>query len=194
MTATDIETLRREIEQSDRLDRWKGWGLSRFFLRIRARIAASLRQHPARSMLLIGVTGTDGKTTTTEMIAAILTASGYRVSLINSLGASIAGWRLDPMWHLTTPGPFVLQTLLAWMKRAQSEWVIVEASSHGLTQWRLGGIVFQVGVVTNLAAEHLDYHRDLHQYLMAKGRLIRQVAGSKRASTDRGVGFQGHHT
>ena len=187
MTATDIETLRRELEQSDRLDRWKGWGLSRFSLRIRARIAAGLRQHPARSMSLIGVTGTDGKTTTTEMIAALLAVSGRRVSLVNTLGASIAGRRLDSMWHLTTPGPFVLQTLLAWMKRFRSDWVIIEASSQGLAQWRLGDIVFEVGVVTNLAPEHLDYHRDMHRYLMAKGRLIRQVAGSKRAPTGQGV-------
>ncbi len=187
MIETDIETLRQELEQSDRLDQWKGWGLFRFSLQIRARIAAGLRRHPARSMSLIAVTGTDGKTTTTEMIAALLAASGRRVSLVNTLGASIAGRRLDPMWHLTTPGPFVLQTLLAWMKRFQSDWVIIEASSHGLAQWRLGGLVFKVGVVTNLAPEHLDYHRDLERYVRAKGRLVRQVAGSNRASTGQGV-------
>ncbi|MGB4782529.1 MAG: UDP-N-acetylmuramyl-tripeptide synthetase [Candidatus Methylomirabilis sp.] len=161
--------------------------MARFCLPIRTRMACAWRQHPARLMSIIGVTGTDGKTTTTELIAAILMASGYRVSLINSLGASIAGRRIDSMWHLTTPGPFVLQTLLAWMKRFQSDWVIIETSSHGLAQGRLGGIVFEIGVVTNLAPEHLDYHRDLDRYLRAKGRLIRQVAGSSGAHTGRGV-------
>jgi UDP-N-acetylmuramoyl-L-alanyl-D-glutamate--2,6-diaminopimelate ligase len=130
---------------------------------------------PARSLKIIGVTGTDGKTTTTELIASVFREAGYRISWINSLGAGIAGQWLQSNWRLTTPGPFLLQGLLRRMKRSGSDWVILEATSHGLAQGRLGGIRFNTSVVTNLTPEHLDYHRSFDRYLAAKTILIRNT-------------------
>jgi UDP-N-acetylmuramoyl-L-alanyl-D-glutamate--2,6-diaminopimelate ligase len=171
----DTSSLKRLIALGVKLDEWKPWQLSKGLPRIRAMVARALMGHPGRSLKIVGVTGTDGKTTTTELIAALLSASGRRVSWINSIGASIAGQRLESRWHLTTPGPFVTQGLLRSMKRCGSEWAIIEASSHGLAQWRLGGIAFHVGVVTNLTPEHLDYHHDMDNYAAAKAILLRNV-------------------
>lgn len=180
----EMLSLNRMIALAIRLDEWRPWQLSRGLLRVRAKAACAFMGHPARSLRIAGVTGTDGKTTTTELIAALLSASGRRVSWLNSLGASIAGLRLEPTWHLTTPGPFVIQGLLHWMKRCGSEWVIIEASSHGLAQWRLGGIAFHIGVMTNLSPEHLDYHRDMDNYAAAKEILLKNVIGK---GADKGV-------
>ncbi|HLA82439.1 MAG TPA: UDP-N-acetylmuramoyl-L-alanyl-D-glutamate--2,6-diaminopimelate ligase, partial [Thermoleophilia bacterium] len=149
--------------------------LSKGLTKLRAKSASTFMGYPSRSLKIVGVTGTDGKTTTTELIAALLSASGRRVSCINSIGASIAGQRLESRWNLTTPGPFVIQGLLRSMKRCGSEWAIIEASSHGLAQWRLGGIAFHVGVMTNLTPEHLDYHRGMDRYAAAKAILLRNV-------------------
>ena len=174
-TVQDLGRLKQTIHRGERLDRWRVWQLSKGLLRLRAKVACMVMRHPARSLNIVGVTGTDGKTTTTELTAALLATSGRRVSLINSLGASIVGLRVEPTWKLTTPGPFVLQGLLRWMKRCHSEWVIVEASSHGLAQWRLGGVGFRIAVMTNVTPEHLDYHRDMAGYAAAKAVLIRNV-------------------
>ena len=179
ISADEIRSLKRTIALGMKLDEWRPWQLSKGLTTLRAKAACALMGHPARALKIIGVTGTDGKTTTTELTAAILEASGRRVSWINSIGASICGERLESTWQLTTPGPFVIQGLLHWMKRFNSEWVILEASSHGLVQRRLGGIAFHVGVMTNLTPEHLDYHRDMHNYTAAKAVLLNNVIGKR---------------
>lgn len=178
----EASSLNRMIPLAVRLDEWRPWQLSKGLLRLRAKAACAFMGHPARFLNMIGVTGTDGKTTTTELIAAVLSASGRRVSLINSIGASIDGLRLESTWHLTTPGPFVAQALLRSMRRSGSEWVVIEASSHGLSRWRLDGIAFRIGVVTNVTPEHLDFHRDMESYAAAKALLIKNVIG-KEAET-----------
>jgi UDP-N-acetylmuramoyl-L-alanyl-D-glutamate--2,6-diaminopimelate ligase len=175
ISAHEVRSLKRAIALAVKLDDWKPWQLSKGLLRLRSRAACALAGYPARSLNIIGVTGTDGKTTTTELIAAVLAASGRRVSRINSIGSVIVGLRLESTWRLTTPGPFVTQALLRCMKRFGSEWVIIEASSHGLAQWRLGGIAFRIGVVTNVTPDHLDYHRDMESYAAAKAVLLRNV-------------------
>jgi UDP-N-acetylmuramoyl-L-alanyl-D-glutamate--2,6-diaminopimelate ligase len=175
----ETRSLKRLIALGMKLDEWRLWQLSKGLAKLRAMVACGLMGHPARSLNMVGVSGTDGKTTTTELIAALLAASGRRVSWVNSIGACIAGLRLEPTWHLTTPGPFVTQGLLRSMKRCGSEWAIIEATSHGLAQWRLGGIAFHVGVMTNLTPEHLDYHRDMDRYAAAKAVLVRNVVGTE---------------
>lgn len=173
----EIESLKRTIERGRRLDDWRIWQLSRGLLRLRAKVACACMGYPARSLKIIGVTGTHGKTTTTELMASLFRAAGYRVSWVNSLGASIGGRCLNSTWRLTTPGPFIAQGLLRQMKQCRSDWVILEATSHGLAQCRLGGIAFRGSVVTNLTAAHLDYHGNLEHYLAAKALLIRNTVG-----------------
>jgi UDP-N-acetylmuramoyl-L-alanyl-D-glutamate--2,6-diaminopimelate ligase len=175
MSNHEVRSLKRTLDVCVRLDEWRPWQLSKALAKLRTKAASAFMGYPSRSLKIVGVTGTDGKTTTTELTAAVLAACGQRVSLINSIGASIAGLRLDSTWHLTTPGPFVTQGLLRSMKRCGSEWAIIEASSHGLAHWRLGGIAFHVGVMTNLTPEHLDYHRDMDRYAAAKAILLRNV-------------------
>lgn len=175
LSRSEIGSLSRLIERWRKVDDWRIWQCSKELTRLRARVASTLMGHPARSLKIIGVTGTDGKTTTTELIASVFREAGYGISWINSLGAGIAGQRLQSNWRLTTPGPFLLQGLLRWMKRSGSNWVIIEATSHGLAQGRLGGIRFNTSVVTNLTSEHLDYHRSFERYLAAKAILVRNT-------------------
>jgi len=179
MSNHEVRSLKRTLDVCVQLDEWRPWQLSKGLTKLRAKAASAFMGYPSRSLKIVGVTGTDGKTTTTELTAAVLAACGQRVSLINSIGVSIAGLRLDSTWRLTTPVPFVTQALLYWMKRFRTEWVVLEASSHGLAQSRLGGIAFHIGVITNLTSDHLDYHRDMDSYAAAKAVLLRNVVGTE---------------
>ncbi|MGB9706666.1 MAG: Mur ligase family protein [Microgenomates group bacterium] len=122
---------------------------------------------PSKKLTVIGVTGTDGKTTTVHLIGHILKESGFRSDLISSVSA--------PGLHTTTPDPWVLQKLLRQMSDRGIKYVVLEATSHGLDQHRLWGVKFHLGVVTNVTHEHLDYHKTYENYLRAKAELFRGV-------------------
>ena len=135
--------------------------------------------HPARKLSLIGVTGTNGKTTTTGLIRHLLNA-GWTAGSIGTLGAfdgrgdvvhSTAG-------TLTTPGPIDLQATLATLVERGVERVAMEASSHSLDQGRLDGLRFAAGVFTNLTRDHLDYHGSMESYLAAKLKLGGMLTGT----------------
>jgi UDP-N-acetylmuramoyl-L-alanyl-D-glutamate--2,6-diaminopimelate ligase len=133
--------------------------------------------HPARRLTLVGVTGTNGKTTTTGLIRYLLNASGTSGS-IGTLGAFDG--RGEPVAStagtLTTPGPIDLQATLATFVSRGVERVTMEASSHSLDQGRLDGLVFAAGVFTNLTHDHLDYHGTMEAYLVAKLKLASMLA------------------
>jgi len=128
--------------------------------------------HPARRLTLVGVTGTNGKTTTTGLIRHLLNANGSSGS-IGTLGAFDG--RGEPVTStagaLTTPGPIDLQATLAAFVTRGVDRVTLEASSHSLDQGRLDGLVFAAGVFTNLTHDHLDYHGTMEAYLVAKLKL-----------------------
>ncbi len=133
---------------------------------------------PQRGMRLIAVTGTDGKTTTVQMLAAVLRADGRRVGLISTVGASINpdstggnGQQMDLAAHVSTPGPWQIYQLVRDMRRAGVKDVVIETTSHGLHQRRMAGLRFAVGIITNISPEHLDYHKTLSAYATAKLRL-----------------------
>jgi UDP-N-acetylmuramoyl-L-alanyl-D-glutamate--2,6-diaminopimelate ligase len=128
--------------------------------------------HPARRLTLVGVTGTNGKTTTTGLIRHLLNASGASGS-IGTLGAFDGQGKpvASTAGTLTTPGPIDLQATLATMVERGVDHVIMEASSHSLDQGRLDGLLFAAGVFTNLTRDHLDYHSTMESYLAAKLRL-----------------------
>lgn len=130
---------------------------------------------PAQKLKVIGVTGTDGKTTTVHMIWQVLTAAGFKTGLISSLGAKFDEKIEDTGFHVTTPSPFALQRLLAKMVDEKTEFAVLEVTSHGLDQNRVAFIPFEVGVLTNVNSEHLDYHKTFENYLKAKGKLF-QIA------------------
>ncbi len=122
--------------------------------------------HPSRNMLMIGVTGTSGKTTTTFIVESILKSAGHRVGVIGTVSFRIGDRVLDAT-H-TTPGSRELQALLAQMRDEGCTAVVMEVSSHALSQFRTAGVAFDGMVFTNLSPEHLDYHANMEDYYQAK--------------------------
>ncbi len=143
-------------------------------------LCAAFYGFPSRALTLIGVTGTDGKTTTSTLIHAILQAAGLRAGLISTVGALIGHQLLDTGFHVTTPDAPDIQRYLAEMGRAGLTHVVLEATSHGLVQDRVTACDFDVAVVTNITHEHLDYHKTYENYRAAKGRLFALVDAAHR--------------
>ena len=133
-------------------------------------VAAAFFGHPSRRLRMVGVTGTNGKTTTTYLLASIFREHGWRPGLIGTTGVRIDD-RAVP-FPRTTPEAPDLQGLLAEMLRAGVQAIAMEVSSHGLDQRRVDGTRFEVAVFTNLSQDHLDYHASMQEYLAAKARLF----------------------
>lgn len=143
-----------------------------------AQAAAGVAGHPARTMGVIGVTGTDGKTTTTHLIAHVLSRRGDRAGHLSSVEYG-DGERADVnSSHMTTVEADEIQRQLAKMRAAGCRYAVVEASSIGLDLHRVDECEFDVGVFTNLAPDHLDYHKTMSAYRDAKALLFRMLATS----------------
>ncbi len=134
--------------------------------------AASYYGFPHRDLYIVGVTGTDGKTTTTHLIYHILKSAGKKVSMVSSVYAEIAGKRFDTGFHVTTPDAWMLQKFLHEVVAYGDKYMVIEVTSHSLDQQRVLGIHFNIGVVTNITHEHLDYHKTYLNYVRAKERLL----------------------
>lgn len=126
--------------------------------------------NPAQRMKLIGITGTNGKTTCTYLIKHILESAGKKVGLIGTIHNEIGDMVLPA--KNTTPDPGELHVLFMRMAQAGCEYVVMETSSHALDQKRLAGCRFAVGVFTNLTQDHLDYHGTMENYYQAKKKLF----------------------
>ena len=133
-------------------------------------VAARFHDFPSRALRCLGVTGTNGKTTTTYLVEAIARAAGQRVGVIGTVGARIAGE--DVPEERTTPEATELQALLARMRSAGVGTVAMEVSSHAIDQRRVDGTWFAAVGFTNLSHEHLDYHGTVSAYFEAKARLF----------------------
>jgi UDP-N-acetylmuramoyl-L-alanyl-D-glutamate--2,6-diaminopimelate ligase len=144
-----------------------------------ANLAAAFYGFPARKLVVIGVTGTDGKTTTANLIYSILKASGIRVGMVTTVNAVIGGETLDTGFHVTTPESPDVQRYLSQMVSAGLTHVILEATSHGLAQQRLVACEFDMGVVTNITHEHLDFHGTYEAYRASKGKLFVSLANTQ---------------
>ena len=145
-----------------------------------AQLTAAWYDFPARKMVIIGVTGTDGKTTTVNLIYQILLAAGIQAGLISTVNAVIGDKILDTGFHVTTPEAQDLQRYLVEMVEAGITHVVLEATSHGLAQKRVAACEFDIGAITNITHEHLDFHGDYRGYLDAKSELLRLVSNSFR--------------
>ncbi len=145
-----------------------------------AHLSAAYHGFPSRQLRLIGVTGTDGKTTTVNLIWSVLQAAGHRVGLISSVNAVIGDAQYDTGLHTTTPDALEVQGYLAQMVEAGAQYAVLEATSHGLAQHRVTACDFDVAVVTNITHEHLDYHGTFQEYRQAKARLFRSLTTSVR--------------
>ncbi len=138
---------------------------------------AAWEGHPSRALTLVGVTGTDGKTTTTNLLYAILSAAGRRAGLISTVNAVIGDAVYDTGLHTTTPDAADVQHYLSEMRAVGTEVGVLEVTSHGLAQHRVTGCLFDVAVVTNITHEHLDFHGDYAGYRAAKAMLFRSLTG-----------------
>lgn len=143
-----------------------------------AALAAALHGFPSRQMRLVGVTGTDGKTTTCNLLYHLLQAAGLHPGLVSTVGARIGRQALDTGLHVTTPDAPDVQRYLAQMLAAGCQVAVLEATSHGLHQGRVAAVDFDVAVVTNVTHEHLDYHGSWEAYLAAKALLFRSLQAS----------------
>jgi UDP-N-acetylmuramoyl-L-alanyl-D-glutamate--2,6-diaminopimelate ligase len=150
--------------------------LKRFY-HLAIAVAANIRfGFPARKLTVIGVTGTDGKTTTSSVLFTILREAGIRVSAITTVSAVIAGREYDTGFHVTTPDAWSIQKYLRQAADAGDTHVVLEVTSHGIDQFRIWGIPFAVGVITNVTHEHLDYHGTYEDYLRTKMKLPAMAA------------------
>ncbi len=127
---------------------------------------------PARKLVVIGVTGTDGKTTTTTLIYEILKASSIKVSMISSVHAVVGGKSYDTGFHVTTPDAIFVQKYLRQAVNHGDTHMVLEVTSHGLAQHRVLGVPFTVGVITNVTHEHLDWHKTFEDYQRVKLSLL----------------------
>ena len=130
---------------------------------------------PSRSLSVIGVTGTNGKTTTTKLIAAILAEGGKRIAYATTIEYGIGEKRWTNASKFTTSSAWQLQRFLSEAKRAGCTHVVLETSSHSLDQFRIWGIPYAVAVITNVTREHLDYHKTMEAYRAAKRKLFTGV-------------------
>ncbi len=134
-------------------------------------MAAHFYGHPSRDLTLVGVTGTSGKTTVTHLICSVFSAAGKRTGLIGTLGARTGDELIDT--EHTTPESVDIQRILSTMLDRGVQVVAMEVSSHGLEQGRVVGCEFDCGVFTNIARDHLDFHKTPEAYLNAKIKLFR---------------------
>lgn len=139
---------------------------------LRAILANIFYGFPSKNMKIIGVTGTDGKTTTSHLIYHVLKSEGLKVALISTVAAKIGEKEYDTGFHVTTPDSFQIQKYLSLAKKAKSEYVVLEVTSHALDQNRVFGINFDIGVLTNISHEHLDYHKTYQNYVKTKYKLL----------------------
>lgn len=143
-------------------------------------LCAAIHGFPARRLVMIGITGTDGKTTTAALLHSILTTAGCKTGLVSTVNAVIGHEVIPTGLHTTTPDAPEVQGYLAKMVAAGMTHCIVEATSHGLAQHRVDACDFDVAVVTNITHEHLDYHGSIEAYFAAKARLFVGLAASAR--------------
>lgn len=139
---------------------------------LEAIIANFLYGFPSRKLKVIGITGTDGKTTTTHLIYHILKSVGKKVSMVSTVYAKVGNEEFDTGLHTTTPRSFLVQKLLRLAVSHADEYFILETTSHAIDQNRVWGVKYYVSVLTNMTHEHLDYHQTYEEYLKTKAGLL----------------------
>jgi len=138
-----------------------------------ARVAGNFHHHPSRQLRLIGVTGTNGKTTTTHLIKAILEEAGKKTGILGTLYARVGGESFD-LGHTTPEAPDI-EAFLKVCREQQAEYVVMEVSSHALVLERVDALDFNVAVFTNLTQDHLDLHQTMEAYRDAKLKLFKNL-------------------
>jgi UDP-N-acetylmuramyl tripeptide synthase len=135
---------------------------------------------PGRKLIVIGVTGTNGKSTTVELVNSVLKANGIKTGMLSTVAFEIAGKRTDNTTNRTTLGRWQTQRKLHEMVEAGCTHAVLEVASEGIKMFRIWGIPFDVAVFTNLAPEHLNTHKTMENYRNTKGRLFANLAKAKK--------------
>lgn len=148
--------------------------------KILAFMAAIYYRFPANNLSVIAVTGTKGKTTTTNLIAGILTEAGFKVGMTSTINFQVGDLRWNNATKITTLGPFFLQKILRRMVDEGCTHAVLEVSSHAVSQNRIWGINIDTAVLTNIGEDHLDYHGGFQNYLRTKGLLFERLNRSAR--------------
>lgn len=141
--------------------------------RVLAKLAAQFYGNPSFKVKVVGITGTNGKTTTSYLIEALLKKAGKSAAVIGTVNYRFKD-KLIPAKN-TTPGPAELQSMLDQMAREKIDYAVMEVSSHALDQDRAVGVNFHSAIFTNLTQDHLDYHRTLNKYFLAKVKLFKEL-------------------
>ncbi len=152
--------------------------LKNIYHRVRALFAQIYFGFPARHFKVIGITGTDGKTTTAFFLYNILLKAGFKVALISTIEARFGDKVVDVGLHVTNPDEWHLPKLLKRIANEGMEYVILEVTSHGIDQGRIWGINFDVAGLTNITPEHLDYHKTFENYKNTKLKFLNSAKKS----------------
>jgi UDP-N-acetylmuramoyl-L-alanyl-D-glutamate--2,6-diaminopimelate ligase len=151
--------------------------------KLKAVVASCYYRFPANKLKVVGVTGTNGKTTTCHLITAILEEAGFKVAMITTTTIRINGQSQVNKLKMTTPDPFLLQRIIREVVDRGCQYLVLETSSHALSQHRVWGVAFDLAVMTNLTREHLDYHRTFKEYQRAKLGLFTNLVKLARKPT-----------
>ena len=135
-------------------------------------LATAFFKTDSLQLKLVGITGTNGKTTVSYLLEHLLTSAGLKVGLLGTVAYRWPGFSLDA--KLTTPDCWTLHELIANMDKSEVDVTVMEVSSHALSQQRVAGLKYDVALFTNLTQDHLDYHQDMEAYFQAKARLFRE--------------------
>lgn len=149
--------------------------IKNYYHLLQAYVANLKTGFPAKDLKIIGVTGTDGKTTCTSMIYHVLKENGFKVAMISTLYAKVGDKQIDTGLHVTTPEPWQLPGILRQMKEEGIEYVVLETTSQGLIQNRVFGVEFDACLITNIGHDHLDYHKSWENYAKAKFKLVEKT-------------------
>ncbi len=141
---------------------------------------------PARKLKVIGVTGTNGKTTTSYMIHRMLHEAGYKVGLMSTVGYGVGDEIQPQMQHMTNVSVPQMMKRLKWMKSQKIDWLVLETTSHALAQHRVWGVPYSVAVFTNITHEHLAYHKTFERYLAAK-RMLFEITNKNKKGLQAGI-------
>ncbi len=134
---------------------------------------------PGKGLKVIGVTGTNGKTSTSYMIHRMMVDAGYKTGLMSTVAYGIDNDIRPQIHHMTNVGVAELMKRLKWMKSQNVEWLVLETTSHALAQNRVWGVPYSLAVMTNVTHEHLDYHKTFERYRTAKVKLFKLAAANK---------------
>ncbi|MDP3976112.1 MAG: UDP-N-acetylmuramoyl-L-alanyl-D-glutamate--2,6-diaminopimelate ligase [bacterium] len=143
--------------------------------RLKAWLACLWYRYPANTLIVIGVTGTNGKTTTVNLVTKMLEKAGHKVGLASTINFRVDRKEWQNATHKTTLGPFQLQKLLRKMVNAGCKYAVIETSSHALAQHRVTGVSYDVAAITNVTPEHLDYHKSMRAYRAEKIKLFENL-------------------